>query len=453
MRASHALVVSASILALLAGFLLVSRRAGADARRGALDWWDEGVEGFVRRRVAGTYVDELDATSGPEAFYRAMKAYVRFDPYCAFYSPSETREWQESTAGRYGGLGIKIDAVPEGLRIVGLLPGGPADLAGLAIGDTLVAADDQPLAGLGLAEVTALLKGAPRTPVRVGFVRGPVGADGAVTGPTRVVVVTRELVRPPTVYVRHLGARGRFLHVRLLDFAEETADAFDRALDQAVRAGPPAGILLDLRENSGGVLGVAVRVADRFLRRGLIMRMQGRTPEANRPYSASDRPNDLPDTPLIVLVNRASASASEVVAGALQDHRRAVLVGERTYGKFLVQSITEIPSRGVAVKLTTSRYYTPSGRSYQAAPAGPDGAPPEPAGLIPDVVVPLGREDQERLVRQWANEEGGPWGQTPRFPEVAADWLDPQVEQALKLLEGEQVLRRIPRERPGPRNG
>lgn len=453
MRPSHAILISCSILALLVAFLLASRGAGADARRNATDWWDDGIEGFVRRKVSSTYVDQLDANSGSEAFYRAMKAYVQFDPYCTFYSPSETREWQESTAGRYGGLGVKIDQVPEGLRLVGVLPGGPADLAGLAVGDTLVAADGRPLAGLGLDEVTELLKGAPKTNVRVGFVKGPAPADGPLVGETRAVIVTRDVVRPPTVHLRRLGAGGQFLHVRLLDFAEESADAFDRALDAAVRESMPAGILLDLRHNSGGVLGVAVRVADRFLRRGLIMRMQGRTPESNRPYSASDQPTDIADVPLIVLVNRHSASASEVVAGALQDHRRGVLVGERTYGKFLVQSITEIPSRRVAVKLTTSRYYTPSGRSYQAQPAGPDGQLPEPAGLIPDVVVPLDAADQRRLDEQWANQEGVPWGQAPRFPDVAPAWLDPQTEHGLRLLEGELVLRRIPRAPQGPRNG
>jgi hypothetical protein len=258
-----------------------------------------------------------------------------------------------------------------------------------------------------------------------------------------------------------VGTDGRYLHLRLTDFAEETAEAFDRALDEVTRGGAPRGVILDLRHNPGGPLGVAVRVVDRFIGRGLIVRMQGRTADANRPYHAAVQPNDLPEMPLVVLVDGSSASASEVVAGALQDHRRAVLVGERTFGKFLVQTITEIPGRGAAVKLTTSRYYTPLGRSYQEptgrshrSPRGSDpGAEMEPAGLIPDIVVPLDEAAGERLEKYWVDEENRPWGATPLNPDIGPDHVDPQLEQALKLLDGELILKSIEPRRGGPRNG
>jgi carboxyl-terminal processing protease len=460
MRASHAFLVCSAILALLVAFLVASRAAGAAPRRAGADGWDDGIESFVRRRVAGAYVDALDPEAGREAFYRAMKAYVDFDRYCAFYTPAERREWEESTSGRYGGLGIKIDPVAEGLHLVGVFPGGPADRAGLRVGDTLVSADGRSLAGLDIEGVTRLLKGPPRTVVRVGVVRGPRPESGPLTGETREVPVTREDIRPPTVFARRVGPDRGTLHLRLTDFAEESADAFDRAIDAAVAEGGLQGVVLDLRDNGGGVLGVAVRVVDRFLAKGLVVRMQGRTADANRPYAAAPQANDLLDTPLVVLINAGSASASEVVAGALQDHRRAVLVGERSFGKFLVQTITEIPGTRTAVKLTTSRYYTPLGRSYQGQPArAPHGAASaeagtaEPAGLIPDVVVPLEGEDSRRLREFWGDEEGRPWGQAPRHPENGVDWIDPQLEQALKLLEGEMVLRKIERRDERPRNG
>ncbi|MFV1959314.1 MAG: S41 family peptidase, partial [Planctomycetota bacterium] len=152
--------------------------------------------------------------------------------------------------------------------------------------------------------------------------------------------------------------------------------------------------------------------------------------------------------PLIVLLNGHSASASEVVAGALQDHRRALLVGERTYGKFLVQQITAIPGRDAALQLTTSRYYLPSGRSYQRQKTNGNGRSANgkhrpAAGILPDVVVPLEKEQQDRLEKAFANEEAGPWNEEPPFPDVPGDEMDPQLQRALDLLQGELVLRKI----------
>jgi hypothetical protein len=171
----------------------------------------------------------------------------------------------------------------------------------------------------------------------------------------------------------------------------------------------------------------------------------------------------VPDTlPLVVLVNGRSASASEVVSGALQDHRRALLVGERTFGKFLVQQITELPRGDCAVQLVTSRYYTPSGRSYQrhlpaghgdasAGPSVPADAQrdaDEAAGLLPDVVQALGKDDRERLTRFYDNEEDKCWGCEPTYADVPGNWIDPQLQRALEVLDGELALRKIRQSKP-----
>jgi carboxyl-terminal processing protease len=457
MRPGIAILLSACILALLMAFLSASRRAGANQATSGSAYWDEDIELFIRHKVARTYVDQLDAKRAHDAFNRAMDAYVRFDGYCDFIPQEEYKQWREDTAGRYAGLGVKINQVDEGLHIVGVFPGGPAAQAGIRVGDTMVRAAGHDLAGMAVDDITTLLKGMPGSRVKVGIVRGPRPEKGPAQGPVEEIVVTRDVIVPPTVFDRRVGPDGAFLQVRLTDFTEQTIRRFDEIMD-AVATGkhPTSGILLDLRHNGGGVLSVAVSVAQRFLRAGrLIVRMEGRGPDASKDYPSPPSPHKLLDVPLVVLVDEWSASASEIVAGALQDHRRAVLVGVRTYGKFLVQSITEIPHKDAAVKLTTSRYYTPLGRSYQGSAAAQDVGRPSGrragSGLIPDVVVDLSDADHDRLVEYWANEEGRPWGETVRYPKVGKDYVDPQLAHALKLLEGEVVLQKINRSRGGTR--
>lgn len=457
MRPGIAILLSTSMLALLMAFLFATRGAGAREPRGSGGYWDEGVEAFVRAQVSNTYVDELGPVRSRESFYRAMDAFVKLDRYCDFIPPEEHRRWKEDTAGRYGGLGVKINNVDEGLQVMGVLPGGPADLAGIKVGDTIVSASGRRLGGLDVEMITELLKGKPGSAVTVRTVRGPRPEQGPLTGPEVEVVVKRGVIRPPTVFTRRLGKEGEFLQVRLTDFTEETAQDFDAVMNRLQTTEPVKGVILDLRHNGGGVLGVAVRVADRFLRSGrLIVRMEGRGVDATRNYVSRDSKGKILDLPLIVLVDKWSASASEVVAGALQDHRRGVLVGARTYGKFLVQSITEIPRRDAAVKLTTSRYYTPSGRSYQGASDEATRREPraEGSGLVPDVVIRLSKEEGDKLAQFWRDEEGKPWNEEKLHPEIPDDFADPQLVRALLLLRGDVVFQKIPLgQKPSRRNG
>ena len=468
MRPGIAILLSTSMLALLLAFLFASRGAGARGPSRGAGFWDDRTEAFVRRKVADTYVDELDGPKSRECFYRAMDAYVDLDKYCDFIPPEEHKRWKEDTAGRYAGLGVRINEVEDGLHVTGVFPNGPAAQAGVRVGDTITRAAGRHLAGMDVESITALLKGPPHSKVRISFVRGPRPEKGPAQGAEQEAVVVRDIIRPPTVFTRRVGANREFLHIRLTEFAEETADAFNAAMDRVLTDEPAKGILLDLRQNGGGVLGVAVSVADRFLRRGrLIVRMEGRGVDASRSYAATGKKGKILDLPLVVLVDNWSASASEVVAGALQDHRRGVLVGVHTYGKFLVQSITAVPHRRGAgtrgaVKLTTSRYYTPSGRSYQSPqrrdrlrqPVSPDDADHVGTGLVPDVVIKLTKEDREHMRQLWDNEEGRRWGAAKSYPDVPDDYADAQLQRALELLGGQIVLQRIKRgSRAKGRNG
>jgi carboxyl-terminal processing protease len=412
-------------------------------------WWDEGVVRFVRQRVATTYVDDLDDERASRAFYKAMEAYLReLDEYCDFIPPDEHRARKEENKGEYAGLGIKIREHDDGLVVIGMLPDGPGALAGMRIGDTIAAADGNPVGrSTGQRNLTRLLKGAVKSSVRLTVVAGPRPAKGPANGAVREVVAVRAVVRPPSVLSRRLGKDGQFGVIRILEFSDATSVAFDGALDGLRKAGV-RGVIIDLRYNVGGVLHAAVHVVDRFLEKGLIVRMEGRGRGASDSRSATKRDDDVPDTlPLAVVVNGTSASASEVVAGALQDHRRALLVGERTYGKFLVQQITDVPYRDAAISITTSRYYTPAGRSYQRRSSeqgvGARAEGGDAAGLLPDVVVPLDDEQRKALRHAFDNQEGEPWGEAPMHEDVAATHLDPQLQKAMEILEGELVLRKL----------
>jgi carboxyl-terminal processing protease len=454
MKPSTAVVIMLPLVIMVTAFVLVGTRgAGAGSMADGV-WWDEQVASFVRHRIASSYVDQVDDERASKIFYEGMDAYLHgLDEYCDFIPPDEYRRWKEETKGEYAGLGVKVQSVDDGLLLAGVLPGGPADKAGLHVGDTIMAADGKPLAGVDFdtIEMTRLLKGEPGSTVKLSVLRGPRPEKGPPAGAQEIVPVVRERVRPPTVFTRKVGPEGAFGVIRLKEFAEATQEDADRALETML-ADDVAGVILDLRWNGGGVLPTAVALVDRFVRKGVIVRMEGRAPQATRIYEA--RPEGtLPDTvPLIVLVNGTSASASEVVAGALQDHRRALLVGERTYGKFLVQQITDIPGHDAAVQLTTSRYYLPSGRSYQRKPGGaprpgvahlPSGRIPPGQGIIPDVVVPVTDEESQRIEKAFANQESRPWGEEPPFDDVPDDWVDPQLARAVEVLQGELVLQKI----------
>jgi carboxyl-terminal processing protease len=439
MRASTWALALAPVGTVAVVFLIVWNRVPTPATGGAeRTFWDPAVVDFVRDRVGSSYVDELPPEKTAQMFYAALDAYVgALDPYSGFLSPAEYRAWEEDHEGEYGGIGARLTTTEAGWRIQGILPGAPADRAGLSIGEVVVSVDGRSLAGVPFDEKSVgLLKGPAGSRANLS-VRGPPAEDGG-EGAVREVTVVRDVVRPPTVRLRRVGPDGRFAHLRVTEFDATTGAEVDRHLDRLVSDGV-RGVVLDLRRNGGGMLETAVHVADRFLREGEVVRTYGRLPGSAHAYVAKEEGTLPDDVAVVVLVDGLSASASELFAGALQDRRRALVVGTRTFGKFLVQTILPLPRKEAALKITTARYVTPFGRWHARTTTDPA----MPQGLLPDVVVDLPPADATRLAKMRRNEDEAVWAVDPPYPDVAADWVDPQLARALEALAGEVVFQEM----------
>ena len=371
---------SRTLVALIAGVILgfcgaltggvladrSSDAARADAVRPApragLPWQEASLFAEVYERIKRDYVDEVDDHALMEKAVRGMVAAL--DPHSAYLDSEEFDEIRLSTMGSYPGVGIEVVAEDGVVRVLRPIEGSPAQQAGLLPGDEIVRIDDADI-GADLAGAIARMRGASGSLVTLTVRRD--GAPGVIQYALRraqveVHSVTQQSLEPGYGYLR------------ISSFSETTAQDVSRAILRLKRDNPGGlkGLVLDLRNNPGGVLEAGVAVADDFLDSGVIVTADGRTPEARFRMDAT--PGDLIDgAPLVVLVNGGSASASEIVAGALKDHGRALLVGRRTYGKGSVQTVMPL-SHGGAVKLTTSRYFTPSGASIHGK------------GIVPDVV-------------------------------------------------------------------
>jgi carboxyl-terminal processing protease len=326
--------------------------------------------------VQASYVDDVDPQ---RLIYDAIAGMLsRLDPHTQFLPAEMYEKLREDTAGEFGGLGIDVGAVgdgPEaGLVIEAVRPEGPGAHAGLKAGDLIVAVDGTPLQGEPLEVGVRLMRGVPGTRVVLTVSRDQWSKP-------RDVPMIRRHVRVVSVEHDLLSAPGApaIGYVAISSFQERTDQELGAALTdlrrQARAAGsdPLGGLILDLRDNPGGLLDEGVKVADRFLARGLIVRTEGRDPKSADQELAHEDGTE-PDYPVVVLVNGYTASASEIVAGALQDHKRAVVVGERSFGKGSVQTLYGLDD-GAGLKLTVARYFTPSGRSIQGS------------GVVPDRVV------------------------------------------------------------------
>lgn len=315
--------------------------------------------------------------------YGAIRGMVdELDPHSTFMDPEEYRILTSDTQGAFGGIGVEIDVRDGWLTVHGVIEGGPADREGLQPGDRFLSLNGRRARDLPISEAVRIMRGEPGTEVQVRVRRE--GEEEAL-----VVTLTREIVRVNAVEARILP--DRIVHLRLKAFQATTTEEMRRALDLAVErtadAGGVRGVLLDMRRNPGGLLHEAVRVSDEFLDSGTIVSTRGRSGQVLNASSAH-RAGTRPNWPLVVLVDHYTASAAEIVAGALRDHRRAIVVGSRTWGKGSVQNIIELPD-GSALKLTVARYYTPSGRSIQAH------------GIEPDVEVEqLDQEMSQQLVQR-----------------------------------------------------
>lgn len=322
----------------------------------------------VVSRIRREYVEAVPETVFDEAAVKGIVA--RLDPHSSFLDAAQYEEMRATTTGSYSGVGIEVSAQDGRVVVVTPIEGSPAARAGVRAGDVVLAVDGQPVTADKLEETIGRMRGTPGTLVRL--------AVGRAEEPEPLVfALQRGEVHVRTVRAERLP--GDYGYVRITQFSDSTpGDLLDSLgglmrRDDASPLQPLRGLVLDLRGNPGGVLESAVSVADAFLESGLIVRADGRTPESRFQMSAT--PGDVLDgEPIVVLVDSGSASGSEIVAGALRDHGRAALMGERTFGKGSVQTV--IPLRdGQALKLTTSRYYTPAGVSIHEK------------GIEPDIVI------------------------------------------------------------------
>jgi carboxyl-terminal processing protease len=287
------------------------------------------------------------------------------DPHSSYMDAKSYRDMQATTSGQFGGLGMTVNMEDGLLKVVSPIDDTPAAKAGILAGDVITQVDGAPIKGLTLTQAVEKMRGTPGTEVRLEVMRKDQAAPLNLT-------LTREIIKPPTVRRELEG--GDVGYIRLSQFNGRAAEEIKQAVQALTAKTPPdqiKGYVLDLRNNPGGLLDQAVRVAGAFLVSGEIVSVRGRDPNEIQRFNAA--PGDLIEgKPLIVLINGGSASASEIVAGALQDQKRATIVGSRTFGKASVQTIIPLGQGNGALRLTTARYYTPSGHSLQAQGIAPD---------------------------------------------------------------------------------
>ena len=312
-------------------------------------------------RIKNDYVEDVEDKVLLENAIRGMLSGL--DPHSAYLDQEQFKELQVGTSGEFGGLGIEVGMEDGFVKVIAPIDDTPAQRAGVQAGDLIIRLDDTPVKGLSLNDAVKIMRGKPGTTLRLTIVR-----EG-VEQPLKIDI-KRDIIKVKSVKQRML--EDGFGYVRISQFQSKTAENLVDAVNELKKeaGGPLKGLVLDLRNNPGGVLNGAVAVSDAFLKKGLIVYTEGRVNDSKLRFNAT--PDDILDNaPLVVLVNQGSASASEIVSGALQDHRRAIIVGNQTFGKGSVQTILPLSS-GTAVKLTTARYFTPSGRSIQAEGIKPD---------------------------------------------------------------------------------
>ncbi|HHH43169.1 MAG TPA: S41 family peptidase [Gammaproteobacteria bacterium] len=312
-------------------------------------------------RIKNDYVEDVSDKEMLENAIRGMLSGL--DPHSAYLDQEQFKELQVGTTGEFGGLGIEVGMEDGFVKVIAPIDDTPAQRAGIEAGDLIIRLDDTPVKGLTLNEAVKIMRGKPGSVLRLTVVRE--GVDQPLK-----IDIKRDIIKVKSV--KHRMLEDGFGYVRISQFQSKTAENMVEAVEKLKKeaGGALKGMVLDLRNNPGGVLNGAVAVSDAFLKKGLIVYTEGRVNDSKLRFNAT--PDDILDTaPLVVLVNQGSASASEIVSGALQDHKRAIIVGSRTFGKGSVQTILPL-SNGTAVKLTTARYYTPSGRSIQAEGIVPD---------------------------------------------------------------------------------
>jgi carboxyl-terminal processing protease len=387
----------------------------------------------VFARIKKDYVEEISDKTLLENAIRGMLSGL--DPHSSYLDPENFKELQVGTTGEFGGLGIEVGMEDGFVKVIAPIDDTPAQKAGVQAGDLVIRLDEKPVKGLTLHQAVKIMRGKVGTDIVLTIIRE--GADKPLK-----ITITRATIKVKSVRYRSL--ENGFGYLRISQFQSRTGENLAEAIDKLKKEndGKLKGLVLDLRNNPGGVLNAAVEVSDAFLEKGLIVYTQGRIADSEMKFNATPR-RILDGAPLVVLVNGGSASASEIVAGALQDHKRAIIMGTQTFGKGSVQTILPL-TNDTALKLTTARYFTPSGRSIQAE------------GITPDIILEpvkvtklegsgLERVKEADLSGHLANGNGDDSNNTKKDkkdnkkPSLAQ--TDYQLYEALNLLKGLEILK------------
>jgi carboxyl-terminal processing protease len=339
---------------------------GTSARAAVGDTYRQlNLFGDIFERVRSHYVEKPDDSKLVEGAINGMLNGL--DPHSSYLDPKSLNEMQNQVTGKFGGLGIEVTMEDGLIKVVAPIDDTPAAKAGIRAGDVITHLDDEAVQGLTLNQAVEKMRGPVNTKINLKVMRK--GADKPLD-----IAIVRDIIRVRSVRSKVEDDVG---YIRITQFNDQTTEGLKKAikdLTDQIPADKLKGFVLDLRNNPGGLLDQAISVSDAFLERGEIVSTRGRDPDETQRFNA--RPGDLiKGKPVIVLINGGSASASEIVAGALQDHKRATLVGTRSFGKGSVQTIIPLGPGNGALRLTTARYYTPAGRSIQAK------------GIVPDIEV------------------------------------------------------------------
>lgn len=326
----------------------------------------------VFNKIKLGYVEEIDDQTLLNYAIKGMLSGL--DPHSAYLEPTAFTNLKESTSGSFGGVGIEVGMENGFVKVIAPIDETPAQLGGILAGDLIIELDDTPVKGMSLNQAVEKMRGDVGTDITLKLVRS--GTREPIT-----LTLTRAEIKTPSV--RSMTLDDHYGYLRISQFQSNSGDQFARALQRLKSEGEELrGLIIDLRNNPGGVLQAAVQISDELLNEGLIVYTKGRSEIAELSFSATEG-ESIEGTPVIVLIDGGSASASEILAGALQDHSRAVIMGTQSFGKGSVQNILQL-DEDHALKLTTARYYTPNGRSIQAQ------------GIIPDIVVNRAKLSEEQ---------------------------------------------------------
>jgi carboxyl-terminal processing protease len=381
--------------------------------------------------VKKNYVEEV---KDKDVVYAAIKGILEsLDAHSSFMPPEMYKEMQSETKGEFGGIGIEITIKDGFPTVITPIEDTPAYKMGLKSGDHIIKIDSKPTKNMSLVDVVKLIRGAKGKPVTLTIVR-----EGFTT--PKDFRVVRDVIVVKSVKFRML--EDDYGYIRITQFQERTARDLDNALKELVKSNkskPLRGVLLDLRNDPGGLLEQAVEVSDKFIEEGLIVYIEGRNKD-DKAMKFNARKNDDYLGPLVILVNEGSASASEIVAGALQDHKRAIVVGAKTFGKGSVQTVFPLGD-GSAVRLTTAKYFTPKGRSIQAEGITPDILVDNNIVRGKEKITPIKEKDLSKHIEPEKKIKKEEDSDEEKIPEKNADNDDFQLYMGLQMLKGWEALR------------